>query len=242
MNSIRLLRRAGVMVWLAAASAFVVSCGSNPVTDAVSGVIGDNDDEDENAPAEDERISILALEETLEADPRYAGVQVDVPPSYRNVSWTQPGGEADHTLHHLSAAVTFETAWKTDIGKASERAVLTSPPVAADGRLYVMDAAARVTAYNIENGEQIWRAELTPKIKEKFRIQEILSRPNPAEIGFGGGVAYDNGRIFVTSGFGFAAALNAETGEELWRTELEAPVRTPPTAFRGAVYFVSNVN
>lgn len=244
MMSENLLRRASLGLATAAAALLLVSCGSNPVSRAVSGVFGGGDDKnkEENTPEEDDRISILAFDETLEPDPRFAGTLIDLPPAYKNTAWTQPGGEADHTLHHLSSEATFKLAWKADVGKASERAVLTSPPIAADGKVYVTDAAANVTAYNLENGDVVWRKELTPDIDEKFRIQELFTRPRAAEIGFGGGVAFDNGRIFVTSGFGFAAALDAETGEEIWRTETTAPVRTPPTAFRGAVYFVTNTN
>lgn len=228
---------------LAAIALFLAGCGGNPVTDAVGGVFNDKENKEEaNAPKEEDRISILALDETLEADPRLAGTQVALPPAYRNVSWPQPGGEADHTLHHLSAGATLETAWSADIGAASSRAILTAPPVAADGKLYVMDALARVTAYNMADGTRLWRAELTPDIDEKFRVREIFSGPNPAEIGFGGGVAIDGGKLFLTSGFGFAAALDAETGEELWRVKTDSPVRTPPTAYRGAVYFVTNTN
>lgn len=236
-------RRASTALSLLLAAMLLVSCGSNPVSRAVGGVFGGDDDEEESAaPPEDERISILAFEETLEPDPRYAGVPIDLPPSYKNTSWTQPGGEADHTLHHLSAEVSLEVAWKADIGKASERAVLTSPPIAADGKVFVVDAAANVTAYDIESGERVWRSELTPDIDEKFRVQELFTRPKASEIGFGGGVAYDNGRLYVTSGFGFVAALEAESGEEIWRHQANAPIRTPPTASRGAVFFVTNTN
>ena len=228
--------------------AFILaSCASNPVTEAVSGIFDGGDDEDEDddddEDEEDEGISILALDETIVADPRFAGVLIDIPPSYRNVSWPQPGGEADHTLHHLSADVSLEQAWKTNIGAdAGRRSRLTAPPVVADGRIYVMDTEARVSALGLEGGERIWRAELTPELKERFRLREIFGGPDPAQVGFGGGVAFDGGRLFVTSGFGFVAALDAETGEELWRTATDAPVRTAPTAYRGSVYFVTNTN
>jgi outer membrane protein assembly factor BamB len=228
-----------------AAALLAAGCSSGPVG-AVTGIFGGGDDDDEKegeAPEEENRISILALEETIEADPRFAGAAIELPPSYANVSWPTPGGEADHTLHHLSAPATLEVVWKEDAGKASSRrARLTSPPVVADGRLYVIDAEAAVSAINVEDGKEIWRAELAPKVKEKFRVREILSRTKAAELGFGGGVAFDEGKLFVTSGFGFVAALNAETGEELWRYQAAAPVRTPPTAYRGSVYFVTNVN
>lgn len=231
------LRRVSFLVLISFA---LSACGSNPI----AGIFGGDDDETEGeAPDEEDRISILALEEQLKADPRYAGVTVDIPPSYVNSSWTQPGGEADHTLHHLSAPLTFETVWKVDVGEANEkRARLTSPPIVIDDRLFVMDAEAKVSSYDAETGELVWRTELTPEIKERFRLRDLFRGPDPAQIGFGGGVAFDQGRVFVTSGFGFVAALDAQSGEELWRVETDAPVRTPPTAYRGKVYLSTNTN
>ncbi|MEL6361041.1 MAG: PQQ-binding-like beta-propeller repeat protein [Pseudomonadota bacterium] len=224
----------------------LTACSSGPIG-AVGGLFGGDDDDDqeeaEKEEEDDDRISILAFEETLTADPRYAGTIVDLPPSYKNLSWPQPGGEADHTLHHLSSEVALEKVWKTDIGKASaRRARLTSPPVVADGRLYVSDAEATVSAYDIESGDVIWERELAPEFKEKFRIRDILSRQKKSQLGFGGGVAYDSGRIFITSGFRFLAAINAESGEQLWMLETDAPIRTPPTAHRGLVYAVTITN
>jgi len=219
-------------------------CSSGPVG-AVTGVFGgggEKESKEGKAPEESNRISILALEETLEADPRYSGATIELPPSYANVSWPTAGGEADHTLHHLSASATLATDWTADIGKAAKRARLTSPPIVADGRLYVLDADATVTAIDVATGKEIWRRKLAPKIKEKFRVREVMARPKSAEQGFGGGVSFDEGRLFVSSGFGFVAGLNAETGEELWRYDAGAPVRTPPTAYRGNVYFVTNIN
>ena len=225
---------------IVAASA-LVGCASNPI----SRVLASSDKPkkgEENAPEEEKRISILAFDETLEPDPRLAGADVSLPPSYKNVSWPQPGGEADHTLHHLEAPAQLKVAWRADVGAAGKLAILTAPPIVADGRVYILDAEAQVTAFDEASGKRIWRAELAPRIKEKFRVREIMSRPNPAEVGFGGGVAYDNGKIFVTSGFGFAAAISAEDGKELWRYETGSPVRTPPTAYRGSLYFVTNTN
>ncbi len=232
---------AGLLRLLAVMSffAFATACSSNPITNLFSG----DEKDDENAPDEEDRISILALEEQLTPDPRYLGAAVDIPPSYINPSWPQPGGEADHTLHHLSASAELEVDWKVDIGKASSRrARLTSPPIVVGDRVFVIDAAAGVSAFDSASGELIWRTILTPEIDERFRVREIFRGPKPAEIGFGGGVAFDQGQVFVTSGFGFVAALDAVTGEEAWRTQTESAVRTPPTAYRGHVYFTTNTN
>ena len=220
------------------------ACSSGPLG-AVAGIFGGGDGEkkkDDNTPKEEDRISILAVDERVEADPRYAGVEIELPPSYVNTSWPTPGGEADHTLHHLSAAATLETDWKADVGKAEDRARLTAPPVVADGVLYVMDAKAKVSAFDAQTGARKWETELAPDIKEKFRVRDILSRTKAAQIGFGGGVTYEEGRLFVTSGFGVAVALDASTGEKIWEHKTDAPVRTPPTAYRGSLYFVTNTN
>ena len=220
---------AGPKILLAALlSVLLAGCASNPI----AGIFGGDDEEEvENAPEDDDRISILAVDQQLKADPRYTGVSVSVPPSYVNPSWTQPGGEADHTLHHIAATLELEADWKVNVGKAGERAKLTSPPIVVADRIYVMDAETTVTAFNAEDGDVIWRKELAPEIKERFRFREfiLLQGSNPAQIGFGGGVAFDNGKVFVTSGFGFIAALDALSGDELWRVETSAPVRTPPT-------------
>ncbi|MEM6414720.1 MAG: PQQ-binding-like beta-propeller repeat protein [Pseudomonadota bacterium] len=232
----------------ATAGLLLTACSSGPLG-AVGGVFGGDKEEKvskkekEEAKKDEDRLSILAFEETLQADPRYAGSSVDVPPSYKNQSWPQPGGEADHTLHHLSGEVTFDKKWRTKIGKASvRRARLTAPPVIADGRVFVSDAEATVSAFSTENGDDLWHTELAPDIKDKFRFRDVFFRAKKSEIGFGGGVAYDEGRVFVTSGFGFVAGLNAETGEKIWTFNTTAPVRTPPTAHRGSVFFVTITN
>lgn len=237
--------RLSAFLLLSVAALVMPACSSGPVG-AVAGIFGGGDDDKKkkegDTPDEADRISILSVDERVEADPRFAGVDIELPPSYVNTSWPTPGGEADHTLHNLTAAVTLETVWKTDIGKAATRARLTSPPIVADGMLYVIDAEAKVSAYDVANGKRKWESELAPKIKDKFRVRDVLARTKPSQIGFGGGVSYENGKVFVTSGFGFVAALDAATGEKLWEYKTEAPVRTPPTAYRGNVYFVTNTN
>lgn len=224
------------------ALALLTACSLNPIA-PITGIFSGGDDDEEEGEEDDGRISILALDTALKADPRYSGVSVEVPAPYVNTSWPQPGGEADHTLHHLTAGVVFERLWRVDIGSAeARRARLTAPPIVVSDRVYVIDARASVSSYDVESGDKIWETDLEPEIKERFRIRDILRGPKPSHIGFGGGVAFDQGRIFVSSGFGFVAALDAISGEEIWRVETDAPVRTPPTAHRGLVFVNTNTN
>ena len=60
--------------------------------------------------------------------------------------------------------------------------------------------------------------------------------------GFGGGIAFDDGKIFVTTGFGRVFALDAASGRMLWKTELDVPVIDAPTANGGRVFVCTQDN
>jgi len=231
MTSLRPLWRAFL---LAGVAAVLSACAILP------GGGGDDEEGEDAEEADGDRISIMSLEQKITADPRYTDLVLELPPSYVNVSWTQPGGEADHTLHHLQASGPLEVAWRTRIGRGSDRrSRITAPPIVAEDRIYAVDAAAKVSAYDIENGDRIWSTKLEPKEPPRGFLWR---RTQPREEGFGGGLAYEDGRIVVTSGFGYVTALAAETGEQLWRTDFEGPIRTAPTTYRGRVFFTTNDN
>jgi outer membrane protein assembly factor BamB len=117
-----------------------------------------------------------------------------------------------------------------------------APPVVADQKAFTVDAEAQVTAFSVADGSRVWRTALTPSMREEARKFWQIGRIDPAQVGFGGGVAYDDGRVFLTSGFGFAAALDAESGETEWQVDLPGIVRNPPTAADGRVFAITTSN
>lgn len=193
--------------------------------------------EEENS---DGRISVIPVAEELQPDPRFIGVLLELPPAFANADWTQPGGEPDHVMHHLSAPDTLSVAWRAKVSKgAAKRAPVTSVPIVAENKVFTLDPEARITARDAITGEQMWTKALTPEMKEAAKPFWRLGKPDPATFGFGGGLAYDGGWLYMANGFGQAAALNASTGEVLWQVDLSAPVRNPPTATNGKVYLVT---
>ncbi len=52
----------------------------------------------------------------------------------------------------------------------------------------------------------------------------------------GGGLAYEGGRVFVTTGFGELVALDAASGAVLWRQRVEASIGGGPAVQDGVVY------
>jgi outer membrane protein assembly factor BamB len=57
--------------------------------------------------------------------------------------------------------------------------------------------------------------------------------------GFGGGLAYAGGKLYMTSGFRLAAQIDANTGRVGWRTRTEQPIHGAPTVFGGRVMAVA---
>jgi outer membrane protein assembly factor BamB len=57
--------------------------------------------------------------------------------------------------------------------------------------------------------------------------------------GFGGGLALDNGKLYVTSGYRFVAALDAATGKRIWRTNVDSPIHGAPAVDGGRVLAIN---
>jgi len=189
------------------------------------GLFGESD----GPPLPGERISVLRLNRDLVPDPALTDLRVRLPKPYVNADWPQQGGYSTHAMQHPAAPDTLNKAWSVSVGEAaaSDRFLLAQP-VIANGHIFTMDAGADVTAFDAQGGKQIWRVDLTPEDENDGL--------------FGGGLAYDEGRIFVTTPFGLVFALDAGSGAELWRAKVSGPMRTAPAASGGRVFAVTEDN
>ncbi|HVY84821.1 MAG TPA: PQQ-binding-like beta-propeller repeat protein [Caulobacterales bacterium] len=182
----------------------------------------------ERAEPQDGRVSILTFEQALAPDPNLAGHAVVVPPVEPITDWQQPGGTPDNSPTHLAGQASLEVAWRADLGQGSNRrSHLAAPPVISEGKLFFIDADQRVIALDAASGHRLWSVELRPQHSKDHRAR-------------GGGVAASGGRVFVTTGFGFAVALDAQNGHEVWRSQAGAPFDAAPTVVGSRVYAVTN--
>ena len=213
----RHLRRAAALAALLAATA-LAGCGS--------GYFGGKENKE---PLKGERISVLALDNTLKPDRRIQDVEVRLPRPYRNPDWPQPGGVPTHANYHLAVPGKLAVAWRVDAGEGSSSDTqLLAPPVIADGRVYVLDSAAELRAFDAKTGRELWHVDLTPEDEDE----------GPR----GGGIAYFGGRLFVTTGFADVFALDPKTGKQVWKHRVSGPMRAGPTALAGRVFVVTIAN
>ena len=165
----------------------------------------------------------------VNADARIADLDVKLPRPIVNINWPQQGGYANHAMQHLALPDTLDVAWRADAGRgSSDEERILSGPVVADGRVYVIDAGATVSAFTVADGKRLWRAELEPD--------------GERDGSWGGGLAFDEGRLFVTTGFAQVIALDAASGEVQWRSVVSGPMRAAPAARDGRVFAVTKDN
>ncbi|MGB0854167.1 MAG: PQQ-binding-like beta-propeller repeat protein [Pikeienuella sp.] len=147
-----------------------------------------------------------------------------------NSEWTQTNGSSLHVMGHLAGPSSLSVAWTSSFGDGGGgRGLLTSPPIVVGGSVFMLDAAAKVTAFDASSGARKWQADLSPEGED-------------GEDGFGGGLAFSNGKLLATTGFGEALALNPNSGEIEWRLRLTAPARAAPAATKGMMVAVSRDN
>ncbi|MDP1874658.1 PQQ-like beta-propeller repeat protein [Phenylobacterium sp.] len=187
----------------------------------------DQDDGPQEIASGGERISVIAFDGTIEPSETLRGADFFLPTPYARTAWPLPGGVGEQAPEHIEAPVNFDIAWRRNFGEGSGRGHhVTAPPVAADGRIYVMDGSAKVSAIELKTGQTVWSVDLEP--------------PRRAEReGFGGGLAYADGKLYVASGYRFVARLDAATGAEEWRRTTEQPIRSAPTVTAGRVMAVT---
>ena len=180
-------------------------------------------------PLPGRRISILAHEQTLAPDPQTAQNAILLPPPTVNPSWPQAGGYANHAMHHIAVGSNLQRAWSTNVGSgANDGQRLLATPIVVEDRVYTMDVDNVVTAVDAANGRKLWNIDLTPKDDDDGL--------------FGGGLAFEDGRVYVTTGFAQVFALNPLTGQIIWRRTLDAPVHAAPTARGGRLFVVTVEN
>jgi len=169
-----------------------------------------------------------------------------LPRPYRNPDWPQPGGYSANALYHLEAPGPLRQIWSRSAGKGSDAAsVVTATPVVAAGRIYALDSEAHVWVLRVADGRPVWDKRLAPKNGTDMpTLWGLLGKANTIRpsAGMGGGIAFNDGKIYVTSGWGALVCMDAATGRELWRREFGLPIVNAPVVNGGRIYLSTNDN
>ncbi|MDO5606555.1 MAG: PQQ-binding-like beta-propeller repeat protein [Paracoccus sp. (in: a-proteobacteria)] len=148
---------------------------------------------------------------------------LSLPGPRANAEWTHRAGNAAHDSGHVSLGGGTSLIFAAPIGQPDgKRHRITADPIIGGGRVFTLDSRAMVVATSTAGGHA-WSADLTPLGEGANSVS-------------GGGVAYEAGRVYVTTGYGELVALDAASGGILWRQRLGAPAAGAPTVRDGTVY------
>ncbi|MGD9865119.1 MAG: PQQ-binding-like beta-propeller repeat protein [Pseudodonghicola sp.] len=155
-------------------------------------------------PGEREAIRPATEQQLTEAAQGNQTRAIRLPAQAANTSWAQAQGTPSYRIAHPALSAAPQLAWSTPIGEGDgRRQRITAVPVVANGLVYTLDSAARVTAVGA-NGAVAWSTDLIP------------ASDNDGEA-TGGGLAYHEGTLYISSGFGRLTALEAATGQIRWQ-------------------------
>jgi outer membrane protein assembly factor BamB len=177
-----------------------------------------------------ERLPVLTFEQGLEVDQALSSIPVALPPPFTNMDWAQAGGASAKSIQHLSLGEHLRKVWSTNVGEGDSKSRrIVASPIVIGSHVFTMDAAAVVTSLDTKSGRKTWSHELRRKGDKK-------------NLAFGGGVGGADGKLYATTGFGIVVALDAESGNELWRKDIGAPLRGAPAIAGAHVYVMTQDN
>ncbi|MEY2942845.1 MAG: hypothetical protein RLY97_859 [Pseudomonadota bacterium] len=183
-----------------------------------------------STPTLGNRIPILSrIESGAKVDSDLSQVAVILPPATENADWAQPGGTANKSYGHLALAAAPSRAWSVGIAGSSSKQRLAAAPVVGGGQMFAMDTSGMLHSYNAASGAPAWT--------HSFRVTG-----DGAAAVFGGGASYSEGKVYVTTGLGEVAALDAQSGKLIWSVKPSGPLRGSPTLAFGAVFVMTTNN
>ncbi|HXH00540.1 MAG TPA: PQQ-binding-like beta-propeller repeat protein [Sphingomicrobium sp.] len=212
-----MIRNFPSVVTLAAAAALLSGCGIINKKPKATPTVGD-------------RVAVLVNELDIAVDAATAALPMVLPPATANPEWGQSGGNSAKLVQHVALRESVGQAFSVSIGNGSSNSRrLGGGPVVAGGKVYTIDTAGSVRAFDAGTGTALWAG----------RFGEDKGNSN---VVYGGGVAVDGGRVYATNGLGYVAAFDAATGAPVWTVRPGGPLRGAPTVANGAIYVISQDN
>lgn len=187
------------------------ACSTGGLSDSVKQIFSGAGPVIKRAPGE--RTDVVFAASHVSADPQAADTPVVVPPQENQPEWLSIN--AAMQVPHLGlTGIGNETTAHIGDGNRFSRAVVAAPVVTAHA-LYAMDAAGVVSSHSTQDITNIL-----------WRNAQGVNEDQPDALG--GGVAFNAGVVYASTGLGSVRAINAKDGTTLWSVNVGAPVHGAP--------------
>ncbi|HQT63444.1 MAG: hypothetical protein B7Z75_06300 [Acidocella sp. 20-57-95] len=152
--------------------------------------------------------------------------KITMPAAVALRDWPQSLCNPSHAAGNMSGPANLGQSWHVGIGAGGGyRQPLAASPIVAEGKIFAMDANGKITAVKGADGTQVWRTDTKPK--------------HATELNIGGGLAYHEGLIYVSTGYSELVAISPTDGKIIWRQKLDFPARSAPAIGNGLVAVIT---
>ena len=175
-----------------------------------------------------ERIAVLPAEDNIKSDPALLGKGLVLPAVTKNDEWPAHSGMFTADTSNLAGGG-FDHSNSATAGEgiAFENTLLISP-VVGGGLVFAMDSTGHISAHKAADvSSVVWQGKGVSVEDDPFIL--------------GGGLAYNEGKLYATSGLGLIVVMDAATGKEIWRKSLHVPFRSAPRV-AGSKLFATTID
>ena len=184
--------------------------------------------EKEKIPLKGERVSVLKSGPNIKKD-NLSTSEIELSIPVELTDWKQSFNSPTHTgLNYLTDSK-FSKFKKLVKGKGeSSNNKILAQPIISKNKLFFLDAAGNVLAYDIIKNKVIWKKNITINNDQGHNI--------------GGGIAVDNKFLFIGSPYAELFCLELNTGDLVWKNNTITPIRATPTLVENKAIILTSDN
>jgi len=193
--------------------------------------MGGSSKKEESKKLEGERIAVMPVSTALQPDDSVKNTPVKLPTAIENTDWAQHTGGLSATSGNLATKgdLTHITHATAGDGEEYQSRLVIRPVVgttSAGSTVFAMDAVGNISAHDAANIETV-----------RWKSKGVSEEDEPVILG--GGLAYDDGKLYAVSGRGIVVAIDAATGKEIWHKAVRVPFRSAPRIASGKLFAIT---
>ncbi|SNY57961.1 Beta-barrel assembly machine subunit BamB [Arsukibacterium tuosuense] len=131
-------------------------------------------------------------------------------------------------LPDVQNSISPKKVWQSNVGNGVEHYESGLKPVIVTDKVYAASRDGIVEAKNLSNGRTLWSFDLRDEDETS-----LLARLSGDSARIAGGVTFNDNKLYLGTEDGEVFALNAETGELLWRVAVKGEVLASPAVDAG---------
>ncbi|MDR0942536.1 MAG: PQQ-like beta-propeller repeat protein [Holosporales bacterium] len=173
-------------------------------------------DKKEILPGKREAISGIAVNDNLRSAAPIKAGNITINSPSKIDSYTDIAGNKQHNSIHYKIDSLNKVLWKTSIG----RSPINSNILVFGENVYAVDSQGTLVCISEQSGKKLWE-------------KRIAKQPDGAV--FSGGMAINNGVIYIATNIGTIVAIDSKTQKELWIKSVKYPLHGAPLYVSGKI-------